>query len=427
MVWAAADDGEALRVARIRWQRFPQARELVCSGALSQAALSNARPCIQAVGGGVKPFPVVHGNRVQWLEGEAYYEALLHALDNAVESVLFETYYCRDGQVFRKVMKALARAADRGVQVRVVLDSLGSAGVRAWATRYLTRPNAQIRFFNPPQLRPLHRNLRRDHRKLCVVDGRLVLTGGWGLADTWMPERRPRVGAGYWLDAGVKVEGPVIRQWSVMFAETWQHCGAPLDLVDPRPDAFEEGLPGRVACSRGRAGQELFRSLLARLKKAESRIWIVTPYFVTSKRLRRALKRAARRGVDVCVLVPGPYTDHPAVRLASWRHMRRLIQSGVRVYEYMPSFIHAKVVLVDDWVSVGSCNLDHWTQFLALEANQEVMDGAFADEVASRICQWLVNARRLNQDPLAHAPLSVRLLARFIGWCERVLYQFWLA
>lgn len=373
------------------------------------------------------PFAMIPGNRVQWLEGDAYYVQLLEAVEQATDSILFETYYCRDGQIFREVMRALAQAANRGVQVRVVLDALGSASVRIRATRYLTRPNAQIRFYNPPGLRPLHRNLRRDHRKVCVVDGRLVLTGGWGLADTWVSGRRPVVGAGYWLDAGVRVEGPVVRQWVEVFAETWRRCGAGMQSPEVRASAFEPGVRGRLAYSKGRAGQELFRSLIARISKAEDRVWIVTPYFVTSKRLRRALKRAARRGLDVCVLVPGPYTDHPAVRLASWRHMRRLIQSGVRIYEYMPSFIHAKVVLVDDWVSVGSCNLDHWTQFLALEANQEVLDADFAEEVAERVCQWLVNARRLTRDPLAHAPWPVKTLARLIGWLERALYQFWVA
>ena len=374
----------------------------------------------------MKPYPPVSGNTVRWIEGPEYYNRLLAALDSAQHTILFETYYCRDGEIFRSVMNALVRAAERGVRVYVMLDAVGSAPVLRLASRMLLRHSCHLRIFNPLRLSPWYSNLRRNHRKMCLVDGRLLLTGGWGLADEWAGLKGQGLGMGFWMDAGVEVDGPVTAHWSDLFARTWRRCGGEVETM--RPVAGDSGTSVcRLAFSQGRQRQDLFRSLLQRVRKARERVWIVTPYFVTSRRLRRALRHAAWRGVDVCVLVPGPYNDHPAVRYAAWQHISKLIRRGVRVYEYAPSFIHAKVVIVDDWASVGSCNLDHWTQMLALEANQEVWDRAFARQAAERVSGWLRSAQRLDRDPLAQAPLWVRWLARLIASVERTLYQFWVA
>jgi cardiolipin synthase A/B len=122
--------------------------------------------------------------------------------------------------------------------------------------------------------------------------------------------------------------------------------------------------------------------VIRRIDAAASRAWIMSAYFVPSRRFRKALRRAARRGVDVRLLLPGARTDHPWVRYAARRFYGKMLRNGVQIYEYQPQMLHAKVILCDDWVSVGSSNLDRWSLRWNLEANQEVADTAFADSVA---------------------------------------------
>jgi phosphatidylserine/phosphatidylglycerophosphate/cardiolipin synthase-like enzyme len=142
-------------------------------------------------------------------------------------------------------------------------------------------------------------------------------------------------------------------------------------------------MPGRVTVTSALARQEIKRSLYSRARHAQQRLWIATAYFVPSRKLRRVLADADRRGVDVRLLLPGAYTDHPGVRHAGRRFYEGLLQAGVRIFEYQPRFLHAKTVLCDDWVSIGSSNLDRWNLRWNLEANQEVDDATFAQAVQS--------------------------------------------
>jgi cardiolipin synthase A/B len=181
----------------------------------------------------------------------------------------------------------------------------------------------------------------------------------------------------------VEIAGPVLIDWQRAFARTWRRCGGSLSLPDPPVDAaaVASGAAGRVVLS------EAARSLLAnevvhRIAQARERAWVMSAYFVPSRRFRKALRRTARRGVDVRLLVPGPLTDHPWVRDAARRFYAKLLRSRVRIFEYQPRVLHGKMTICDDWVSVGSSNLDRWSFKWNLEANQEIVDAAFADDAA---------------------------------------------
>jgi phosphatidylserine/phosphatidylglycerophosphate/cardiolipin synthase-like enzyme len=143
---------------------------------------------------------------------------------------------------------------------------------------------------------------------------------------------------------------------------------------------YEPGQYGRVTSTYGRGHQEIKRSILKRLRGSERVIWMATAYFVPSIKIRRALRRAARRGVDVRVLLPGQHTDHPAVRHAGRRFYLNLLRAGVRIYEYKPRFTHAKLLMCDSWISIGSSNIDRWNLRWNLEANQEVESAQLASE-----------------------------------------------
>ena len=195
--------------------------------------------------------------------------------------------------------------------------------------------------------------------------------------------RSPGARGGAWRDQMVQIEGPVVADWQRAFARTWRRSGTELDLPLPPPCEPAAGAAGRLSLSEARQRSVLANGVLRRIDSSIERAWIMSAYFVPARRFRAALGRAARRGVDVRLLTPGARTDHPWVRYASRRFYARMLRGGVRIYEYQPYMLHGKVILCDDWVSVGSSNLDRWSLRWNLEANQEVADRRFADTVAA--------------------------------------------
>jgi len=320
------------------------------------------------------------GNSFQLLDGGGeFFPAMLAAIDAARASLLLEMYLVHSGLVATRFIDALTAAARRGVRVCVVFDAFGSLGLARADRRRLAEAGVELRFFNPLEPRKRLGNLLRDHRKLLITDGRMVFVGGTGLTDEFAPTAaRPG-----WRDLMVRIEGPVVADWQRAFARTWRRCGAALDLPAPPPCPPRAGAAGRLSLSEARQRSVLANGVLRRLDSSIQRAWIMSAYFVPARRFRAALGRAARRGVDVRLLAPGARTDHPWVRYASRRFYAPMLRSGVTIYEYQPAMLHGKVILCDDWVSVGSSNLDRWSLRWNLEANQEIADTRCADEVAA--------------------------------------------
>jgi len=320
------------------------------------------------------------GNSFELLDGGAeFLPAMLAAIDAARESVLLEMYLVHSGHLVTRFIAALGAAVQRGARVCVVFDAFGSLGLSRADRRRMIEAGVQLRFFNPLELGKRLGNLLRDHRKLLVTDGCLAFVGGTGLTDDFAPGATPEP----WREVMVRIEGPVVADWQRAFARTWRRTGAVLDLPLPPPSAPRAGAAGRLSLSEARQRSVLANGVLRRIDGSQQRAWIMSAYFVPARRVRAALGRAARRGVDVCLLLPGARTDHPWVRQASRRFYARMLRSGVRIYEYQPHMLHGKVILCDDWVSIGSSNLDRWSLRWNLEANQEVADTRFADEVAA--------------------------------------------
>jgi phosphatidylserine/phosphatidylglycerophosphate/cardiolipin synthase-like enzyme len=320
------------------------------------------------------------GNSFELLDGGGeFFPAMLAAIDTARESVLLEMYLAHSGQLLTSFIVALTAAASRGVRVCVVFDAFGSLGMSRADRRRLLEGGVELRLFNPLELHKRLGNLLRDHRKLLVTDGRIAFVGGTGLTD----EFAEGAAHGPWLEVMVRIEGPVVADWQRAFARTWRRSGSELDLPLPPPGPPRGHATGRLSLSEARQRSVLANGVLRRIDSSTQRAWIMSAYFVPARRVRAALGRAARRGVDVCLLLPGARTDHPWVRQASRRFYARMLRSGVRIYEYQPHMLHGKVILCDDWVSIGSSNLDRWSLRWNLEANQEVADTRFADEVAA--------------------------------------------
>jgi len=325
-------------------------------------------------------FPWRSGNRFELLiDGPAFFARMLAAIDSAHRHVLLEMYLFESGAVADRFIEALVRAARRGVVVKVLLDDFGARGLEPRDRQRLAAGGVDVVSYNALGWRKWLRNLFRDHRKLLLADGEIAFIGGAGVTDAFDPRREPDQ---RWRETMLEIRGPVVADLHELFAGTWLDCThGPLrmaaPLVEPRPD----GQRGRVVASGGLHSAEITRSVIHRVSAARSRVWIATAYFVPSWKLRRALRRAARRGVDVRLLLPGSWTDHPSVRHAGRRFYSTLLRSGVRILEFQPRFLHAKTVLCDDWASIGSSNLDRWNLRWNLEANQEVDDARFAREV----------------------------------------------
>ncbi len=319
-------------------------------------------------------FPWRAGNRFELLvDGPAFFPPMLAAIAQARETVLLEVYLFESGAVANRFIDALSAAAARGVAVYLLLDDFGCLALSRRDRQRLRDAGIHLTYYNPLRFTGVRHNLFRNHRKLLVVDGSLAFVGGMGLTDAFAPaEGQP------WHDTAVRIEGPVVADWQLSFARTW-NLWSRHALTLPTALHRQAGLQvGRVAISAGLQRTEIKGALLKRVRAAERRVWIATAYFIPARRLRRALRQAARSGVDVRLLLAGPYTDHPAVRHAGRRFYGHLLRAGVRIYEYQPRFLHAKVQLCDNWVSIGSSNVDRWNFRWNLEANQEIADAGFA-------------------------------------------------
>ncbi|MEP6886267.1 MAG: phosphatidylserine/phosphatidylglycerophosphate/cardiolipin synthase family protein, partial [Gammaproteobacteria bacterium] len=326
------------------------------------------------------------GNRFALLsDGREFFSRILAAVDDSRDYVLVEFYLVASGRVMDDFIAAFTRATRRGVRVRALFDAFGARGLIEADRARLRAAQVEVVYFGAIRWRTFPRFFLRNHRKLLIVDGVVGFTGGTGLADMFSPAARPDDS---WLDCVVDIAGPVLKDWHRLFAGTWQRSAhRQLDVAMRPALAQYPGERGRVAVSRGLGTHELERSVITKVRAARKRVWIATAYFWPSNRLRRSLRRAARRGVDVRLLLPGPHTDAPAARGVGRLFYVRLLASGVVIYEYQPSFLHAKVVLCDDWASVGSSNLDRWGVLWNLDANQEIESPMFARQVEAMLNQ----------------------------------------
>ena len=365
-------------------------------------------------------WPWRSGNHFQLLDdNERFFERMLQTIESATAYVLLEMYLVESGIIAGRFVEALGRAARRGVRVCVIFDGFGSLRLGAAYRRTLFEAGVELRTFNPIALRARLQNFLRDHRKLLLVDGNTAFTGGAGLTDEFAipgPPGQP------WRDLMVEITGPVVADWQRAFDRTWRRSGAELGLAVPSVfPTLPEGADGRVALSEARARSMLANGVVRRIQLARARAWIMSAYFVPSRRFRKVLRGAARRGVDVRLLVPGPRTDHPWVRHAARRFYGKMLRSGVRIFEYQPRMLHAKLIISDDWVSIGSSNLDRWSFKWNLEANQEVQNAAFAAIAAAVFEGDCAQSEILSRRSWPQRAWIGRLQERIAGVLERML------
>ncbi len=360
-------------------------------------------------------FPWRGGNQFHLrVDGDDFFPAMLNAIHQAEHFMALEMYLVASGDLLDQFIEALLNTARRGVKVYLLLDDFGARGMNRRDRQRLDHANIKLCLYNPTHYGQLRRSLFRDHRKLLLIDNCVAFVGGAGLTDNFDPHVSP---ANYWHDAMLEIHGPCVNDWTQLFIDNWPTDKSALDFFThtgpTEPDAGQPQL-GRVTVTQVASHQEIKRSFIKQLNSAEHWVWLTTAYFVPSWKIRRALRRAAQRGVDVRLILPGPHTDHPAVRHAGRRFYYTLLKHQARIFEYQPRFNHSKAYLCDQWCSIGSSNLDRWNLLWNLEANQEVDDQDFATGLKQALANDQQQCIELHYETWRQRP-----------WHRRALEWFW--
>jgi len=312
--------------------------------------------------------PLIAGNSSRLLvDGPRTYEAMFAAVRAAKHHVHVETYIFDDGDTGQRFGDLLAQKARDGVQVRIIYDAIGSFGSDEAFWEKLRAQGIEVAAFRPLHPVTIWRINNRDHRKLVIVDGQVAFTGGINISETYSsgssskPGPKKGVDSG-WRDTQVEVHGPIVKSLQSIFMETWKRLD---QKVAASPELFPEIARGgdqlmQVMASDGGDSNEfrIYDAYMTAIREARERIWITQAYFAPDESLRKALTDAAKRGVDVRVIVPG-FTDSGLIFHASRATYAELLAGGIKLFEYKNALLHAKTAVIDGvWSTVGSCNID---------------------------------------------------------------------
>jgi cardiolipin synthase len=328
--------------------------------------------------------------------GDEFFPAMLDAIRAARASVNMELFIFNEGRIAAEFADVLAAKAREGVEVRLLLDDWGSHPKQL--EQLMTNAGVKLKWYKPVRIYSIYKVGNRTHRKILTVDGRIGFTGGVGIDDRWMGDaRNPKE----WRETMVRVEGPVVAQLQSIFTEDWVHTTGEVlhgeKQFPPTPPAGEL-LAQAISASRSDASSMAKLLYYMAIQAARKTIWIENAYFVPDGQIRRGLVHAVQRGVDVRIIVPGPHIDIPMVRMASRFHYGELLDGGVKMYEYQPTMMHNKVMVVDGiWTTIGSINFVNRSMKKNAEANVAIYDRGFAEIVEKSVLADLEKSKEFTK------------------------------
>jgi len=338
---------------------------------------------------------------------------MLQAIDAARERVSFETYVYEKGQVATWFTAALERAAKRGVDVRVIVDAVGASQMEAGHLERLRAAGCHVVDFNPSQWYSLEELNYRTHRKILVVDGKVGFTGGVGVADFWLGNAQD---ASHWRDTHVRMRGPIVRLLEAAFYENFIEGEMTVtpELSEARAVESADDRSMLVRSAPAGGATDLKRLYLLSIAMARRTLEITSPYFLTDESSMWAFKDAVRRGVNIRILVESEITDQRAVKYASREAYEELLATGIELYEYAPTMMHGKSLVVDGVLSIfGSANFDN----RSLELNDELNVAVFSRAIAARFLEDfdkdLKVSRRLELESWRRRPRLQRVQEHF--------------
>ena len=358
--------------------------------------------------------PLVAGNKITPLvNGPQIYAAMLNAIRAAQSNITFETFVFRDA-IGATFIDELAAAARRGVHVHMLLDWLGSRTMDSNLLAAARAAGCDLQIYHPPSWYHLGRLNNRTHRKILVVDGKTGFTGGVGMGIEW---RDGLNGLPPWRETHFKAEGPVVAQMQAVFIDNWiKTTGRVLHGAEyfPKLSASCGDMEAQMFGSSPVGGSEsMHLMVLLALTAAKTSIDIQNAYFVPDRLTVEALCSAARRGVRIRIVVPGRHTDARIGRWAAQGLYGELLAAGIQIYEYQPTMMHCKVLVIDSvWSSVGSANFDDRSFRLNDEANLNVFSADLAREQIALIDADIVNSRRMVLKKWRHRKFGRRINER---------------
>ena len=380
--------------------------------------------------------PLIAGNRVTLLfDGPATMREMMAAARGATSSINLETYIFDQDQIGNEFADVLIEKQRQGVPVNIMVDAVGALATPAAFFDRMRAAGIRVLVFNPVNPAKAKGNWdlnNRNHRKLMVVDGRIAFTGGINISSTYAnsslfrsKQKRDNIDGSKvgWRDTHVKIEGPAVAPLQYSFVNLWvQQEGGELPKADyfpPLPPAGDKLI--RVLAANPEGDSTIYKALVVAITEAKKSIHITSAYFVPDQQIVDALCDAARRGVDVRLVLPG-VSDHSLIRYAGQGFYDQLLKAGVRIFELQIAVLHAKTAVIDGaWSTIGSANIDRRSFLHNYELNVVVMDPAFGQAMESAFNEDLRDSKQVTLEQWKHRPWMDRIRE----WAAR-LGEYWI-
>ncbi len=348
------------------------------------------------------------------LNGEGTYPPLWNDLAGAETTITMQMYYSQPGAVADTLAHYLSERARAGVRVLLLLDAFGSGPLKDEWIEGLENAGVEVAWLRPLKWYTLHQATQRSHARVVVVDGKTGYTGGFGLADYWLGDGHSE---GQWRETNVRFGGPTVASLQAAFAAGWAEATGELltgDMFFPWPSLAKIGdvNAGLMHTMPGVGSTPAERFLSLSLAGARKTLYIANSYFVPDHNLKRLLIAAVERGVDVRVLTVGDKTDVKTTWYAGRAMYDELLEGGVRIYEYQPTMIHAKTMVIDSyWSTVGSMNFDNRSISFNNESNIVVLNEGFGQRMDGIFFDDLNYSKEITLEEVRNWPLKVKLLS----------------
>ena len=364
--------------------------------------------------------PLIRGNRVTLLiDGPATYAAMFEAVKNAEDHINIETFIFRDNDIGRAFADLLLHKHAEGVQVNLIYDSVGSFSTSGTFFSRLRDGGIQVLEFNPVSPLKAHgrwRLIHRDHRKILIVDGKVVITGGLNISQVYSGEvsgREQEEGEAIpWRDTDVQIEGPAVAEFQKLFLETWKDQKGPdLSGRNYYPALKEVGndLVQVIGSTPGEMNRTTFIMYVSAITFSENFVHLTNAYFIPDEQTVKALTEAAGRGVDIKMILPS-LSDSPIAFYAGRYYYSDLLRAGVKLYERCNAILHAKTAVIDGvWSTVGSTNMDFWSFLHNDEVNAIILSRAFAAEMEKMFAEDLRESDQIRREEWKKRPLFPRI------------------
>ena len=382
--------------------------------------------------------PLTNGNKVTLLiDGPATYAAMFKAMEDARDHINIETFIIEDDETGRRFSDLLLKKQAEGVQVNLIYDSRGSFSTPAPFFQRLRDAGIQVVAFNPVnplKARKSWRLAHPDHRKILIIDGKVAFTGGINISAVYSNRRsggsqlsggkQDNVAAMPWRDTDVRLEGPVVAEFQKLFLDTWQRQkGANLSERNYFPDLKADGnaLVRAVGSSPGETNRLTFVLYVSAITFSENSLHLTNAYFVPDDETVEAIIAAARRGVDVKIVLPGT-TDSSLTLNAGRYYYSELLKSGVKLYKHRNVMLHAKTAVIDGvWSTVGSTNMDFWSFSTNDEVNAVILNKEFAAEMEKMFTRDLAESEEIRLEEWKKRPVFNRFKEWFAHQFRRWL------